>query len=240
MPNVSIIVPVFNEAENLGALSEEFEELMAGQDAMSFEVVFVDDGSTDGSLEQMRRLASKDSRYLVVRHDRNAGQSAALVSGFAVASGDIIVTLDADLQNPPGEIPKLLAALEDYDLVSGVRVTRHDNWAVRSAGKVANRVRGWVLHDGVRDVGCALKAYRRQLLVELPAFNGLHRFLPALLKARGARIVEIPVDHRPRLHGHSNYSIHGRLWRGIIDLLGVRWLISRSIHHRGAKKEEVG
>jgi dolichol-phosphate mannosyltransferase len=216
-----------------------FDRLVAAAPSWGedWEVVLVDDGSTDGSLDRMRQQARRDARYRVVRHGRNAGQSAALVSGFAVARGDVVVTLDADLQNPPAEIPRLLEALEGHDVVSGVRAKRRDTWAVRTAGKIANRVRGWVLHDGVRDVGCALKAYRREQLVELPAFNGLHRFLPALLKARGARITEVPVGHRPRAHGQSKYTIRGRLWRGIADMFGVRWLIRRSVHHRDAREE---
>jgi dolichol-phosphate mannosyltransferase len=239
MPNVSIVIPAHNEAENLALLGEELNEMMLGLHDTDFEVVLVDDGSLDASVDQMRRLASKDSRYRLLRHRRRAGQSAALISGFGAARGDVVVTLDADLQNPPGEIPKLLLALDGFDLVSGHRVDRSDSWMVRAAGKTANRVRGWVLRDGVRDVGCSLKAYRREVLVNLPEFDGLHRFLPAVLRARGARIVEVSVKHRPRAHGQSHYTILGRLWRGVFDLAGVVWLIKRSVHHRDVRKERV-
>jgi hypothetical protein len=146
--------------------------------------------------------------------------------------------MDADLQNDPADVPRLLAALAECDLVSGVRVTRHDSWLRRFSSRIANTVRRAVLHDGITDVGCSLKAYRAEYLTELPAFNGLHRFLPALVKARGGRIREVPVSHRPRRHGTSKYGVHNRLWRGIADLWGVRWLARRSVAGRHVEEIE--
>ncbi|MGH9464049.1 MAG: glycosyltransferase family 2 protein [Thermoanaerobaculia bacterium] len=236
-PDVSIVVPVYDEAENLPELMADLGRLLAAQPGTRFEVLFVDDGSTDGSLDVLRGLARGRPEVRLLHHLRNCGQSAALLSGFAAARAAIVVTMDADLQNDPADVPRLLAELVDCDLVSGVRVTRRDSWLRRISSRVANAARRAVLHDGVSDVGCSLKAYRAELLTELPAFNGLHRFLPALVKARGGRIRELPVAHRPRRHGASKYGVHNRLWRGIADLWGVRWLARRSV--AGRRVEEI-
>jgi glycosyltransferase involved in cell wall biosynthesis len=166
----------------------------------------------------------------ILRFPRNQGQSAALVAGFRAARGEVVVTLDADLQNDPADIPRLLELLGSgagCDMVSGIRQKRRDGFVRLFASRIANKVRNWVVGDSVSDVGCSLKAYRRAFLVKLPAFNGLHRFLPALFQIQGARIRELPVSHRPRVHGVSKYSINNRLWRGLHDLVGVRWLQKR-------------
>ena len=223
-PRISIVVPVCNEHENLAPLLEEIERALLGR---TFEVIFVDDGSRDGSAEKMLELQQNREHLRLLRFPRNQGQSAAMVAGFRAARGEVVVTLDADLQNDPADIPRLLELLEGCDMVSGVRARRQDSFVRLLASRIANRVRNWVVGDSVSDVGCSLKAYRRSFLVPLPAFNGLHRFLPALFQIQGARIRELPVNHRPRIHGVSKYSINNRLWRGLYDLVGVRWLQKR-------------
>ena len=227
-PDVSVVIPVYNEEENLPILADEIDRAMV-EVGRPYEVLWVDDGSTDGSLEVLRGLRSERPQQRLLHLERNRGQSAALGLGFRAARAPVVVTLDADLQNDPADIPRLLAELEGCDVVSGVRAERHDSWVRRASSRIANRVRDLVVHDGVTDVGCSLKAYRRELLLDLPTWNGMHRFLPALVKMRGARIREIPVRHRPRVHGESKYNIQNRLWRGLADLVGVRWLQSRWI-----------
>jgi glycosyltransferase involved in cell wall biosynthesis len=224
MPQVSVVVPFFNEAASLEQLARELREVLAAQ-RIDAEIIAVDDGSTDGGRQLMERIAGADPRFRVLAHARNLGQAAALLTGFAAARAPITVTLDADLQNRPADIPRLLEGLEGCDMVSGVRVDRQDVWSKRLASRIANTVRIWMLQDGVHDVGCSLKAYRTALLTDLPAFEGLHRFLPALLRARGASLREVPVGHRPRLHGESHYDLWGRLGRGLRDLYRVRRMI---------------
>jgi glycosyltransferase involved in cell wall biosynthesis len=227
-PDVSVVFPVFNEAGNLETLVKELHRALATT-GQSWEIVAVDDGSTDASLDILLQLAATHRDVRVVHLDRNAGQSAALLAGFEEARGSIVITLDADLQNDPADIPTLLGAIDVHQAVSGVRVHRQDTWLRRVASRIANRVRARLLRDGVTDVGCSLKAYRAEVLTDLPAFDGLHRFLPALLKTRGITFHEIPVRHRPRRHGVSKYGINNRLWRGLVDLAGVRWLQARGI-----------
>ncbi len=237
-PELSIVIPVFNEAGNLAPLTDELIDVLERL-GRTFEIVYVDDGSTDGSADELLRLAYHEPEVRVLRFSANAGQSAALAAGLGAAGGRFVVTLDADLQNDPADIPRLLTAMSGHDVVCGVRADRQDRLARRLAGRIANRVRRMVLRDGISDIGCSLKAYRADLLVDVPAFDGLHRFLPAILKARGARITELRVSHRPRRRGSSKYTIGGRLWRGIMDVAGVRWLVSRRIEPRAAKEIEV-
>lgn len=232
--DVSVVVPLFNEEDNLLPLIGELRAVFDRHDAR-FEAILVDDGSTDGSWARLLEASEGDERFRALRHDTHRGQSAALLTGFESSEARFVITLDADLQNVPADIPCILEVLEECDLVSGIRLDRQDSWSKRASSRIANTVRNWVLHDGVHDVGCSLKGYRRELLHDLPLFEGLHRFLPALLKARGARILEVPVRHRPRLHGESKYDISGRLRRGIVDLVRVRRLINDMGH---APKEE--
>jgi glycosyltransferase involved in cell wall biosynthesis len=230
-PQLSAVLPVYNEAQSLpGVLGELLQSLAAT--GMSHEVVLVDDGSTDGSDRCVAEAARRHPCVRAVLLERNAGQSAALAAGLLHARGDVVVTLDADGQNDPADIPRLLEVLGQADVVSGVRVGRADSWVRRLSSAVANRVRRAVLGDTVTDIGCSLKAYRRSALDGLPLFVGAHRFLPALCQLRGARLAEVPVRHRPRRHGASNYGVGNRLLRGLRDLLGVRWLKSRMIRYR--------
>ena len=230
-PDVSVVIPIYNETESLPILAEELR-LALEPTRHSYEVLFVDDGSTDGSDATMRAIAEADDHFRVLRMARNRGQSTALVVGFERARGKIIVTLDSDLQNDPADIPTLLDALDDCDLVSGVRAKRRDTWLRRVSSRVANRVRAGVLGDGITDVGCSLKAYRAEVLRHLPTFDGMHRFLPALAQIEGARVREVTVRHRPRRYGEAKYNIRNRLWRGLADLMAVFWMQKKWIDHR--------
>jgi glycosyltransferase involved in cell wall biosynthesis len=227
-PDVSIVVPVYNEERSLPDLVREIAESMASVGSI-WEAVFVDDGSTDRSRQVLRELAMRDGRLRVAAMPRNSGQSAALAAGFRLARGRSVVTLDADLQNDPADIPRLLVALEGVAMVSGVRRNRRDDWLRRVSSRIANRVRSAALDDGVTDVGCSLKAYRREFLRDLPMFSGMHRFLPTLVRWNGARLAELDVHHRPRLHGVAKYGIGNRLFRALADLRAVRWMRSRWI-----------
>jgi dolichol-phosphate mannosyltransferase len=224
-PQLSVVVPVFEEEPNLEPL---VREIAAALEPLDYELILVDDGSRDGSAATLERLAAGEPRLRVVRHARNYGQSAALLTGFAAARAEVVVTLDGDLQNDPGDVPRLLAKLDEgWDVVSGIRQRRQDTWVRRVSSRVANGVRRRLLDDGISDVGCSLKAYRAGFLRRLPPFHGMHRFLPALARLDGARVTELPVAHRPRRHGQSKYGIGNRLWRGLVDLLGVWWLKHR-------------
>ena len=230
-PQISAVDPAYNEVESLPPL---LTELRTALDATrrSWELVLVDDGSSDGTAALLLAEAASDPRLVIVRFEKNAGQSAALAAGLARARGDVVVTLDADLQNDPADIPSLLAALADADVVSGVRAKRHDSWIRRVSSRIANATRRAVIGDAITDIGCSLKAYRREALVGLPMFVGVHRFLPALCAFRGARVVEVPVHHRPRTRGVSKYGMGNRLWRGLHDLVGVSWLKRRLLRYR--------
>lgn len=230
-PEISVVIPVFNEVESLPPLAEELAKAL-GSVGRTYDVILVDDGSTDGSGAWIEERARRDPRVRGVLLERNVGQSEALAAGLRHARGNIIVTMDADGQNDPSNIPLLLKALEGADVVSGVRTPRADSWRRRASSRIANAARRAVIGDTITDVGCSLKAYRREALEDLPLFVGAHRFLPALCQFRGARVVEVPVRHRPRSRGVSKYGVGNRLFRGIRDMLGVRWLKSRMLRHK--------
>ena len=229
--DISVVVPAYNEAESL---PEFLAELRAALDRTGkrAEVVLVDDGSSDGTPAVIARERTRDARLTPLRLATNSGQSAAIAWGLARARGAVIVTLDADLQNDPSELPRVLEALNHADVVSGIRANRRDTWLRRVSSRIANDVRRAAIGDPITDIGCSFKAYRREALEGLPMFVGVHRFLPALCVFRGARLAEVPLAHRPRRHGVSKYGVHNRLWRGIHDLIGVRWLKSRLIRIR--------
>jgi dolichol-phosphate mannosyltransferase len=222
-PQVSVIIPVCNEEGNVGQLQIELELALA---EIPHELLFVDDGSVDRTLEQIAR----NSSVRILEFEKNTGQSAAIYAGLAAASGKILVLIDGDLQNDPQDIPRLLAEIEKgADLVCGYRLKRRDTWFKRAQSRIANGVRSRFTGDGVRDTGCTLKAMRRECREALIPFHGMHRFIPALIKGLGYKIVEIPVNHRPRQHGASKYNFGNRALRATIDMFGVRWFLNRQI-----------
>jgi dolichol-phosphate mannosyltransferase len=228
-PAVAVVVPVRNEAGNIASLVAEIAAALDGQ--WRFEVIYVNDGSSDGTEAELKRLMAQYHFLRRVRHQQSCGQSAAVRSGVTAARAPVIVTLDGDGQNDPAFIPAMLRALEAgaprVGLIAGQRVKRKSGGFKQLQSRIANMVRGAVLHDGTRDTGCGLKAFRRDLFLALPCFDGLHRFLPALVRREGYTIGYVDVVDRPRGAGVSNYGMWDRLWVGIFDLAGVWWLIRR-------------
>ena len=225
-PVVSVIVPLFNEEENVSILQSELNATLGGID---HEIIFVDDGSVDRTVERI--VAGQNIR--VIRFGKNAGQSAAIYAGLEAARGAIAVLIDGDLQNDPTDIPRLLAEIDrGADLVCGYRAQRKDTLVKRLTSRIANFVRSRFTKDGVRDTGCTLKAMRCECANVLVPFKGMHRFIPALVKAAGYRLVEVPVNHRPRRFGHSKYGLGNRALRATIDMFGVRWLLSRRLNYK--------
>jgi dolichol-phosphate mannosyltransferase len=227
-PYLSVVVPFFDERDNVGALHAELVAAL-GSLPGGFELVYVDDGSRDGTGEVLARLAAEDSRVRVLTLAQNAGQTAALDAGFRAARGEVIATLDGDGQNDPADLPRLLAGLERADVVNGVRRDRRDAWQRRVASRVANALRNWATGESVSDVGCSLRVMRASFVRRLKLYRGLHRFLPTLLRLEGARLAELPVNHRPRRSGASKYGIGNRLFVVLADLLAVRWMIKRQL-----------
>lgn len=225
-PRISVVVPVKNEAMNVLPLVEEIERACAA--LAPFEVIYVDDGSTDATGEQVLQARASRPWLRLIRHEASCGQSAAVRTGVLTARAPIIVTLDGDGQNDPAFIPELVAALDDpaVGLAAGQRIGRKGA-SKRWQSRIANGVRGFVLKDGTRDTGCGLKAFRRDVYLRLPYFDALHRFMPALVKREGHEIAHVDVVDRPRHAGQSNYGMFDRLWVGILDLAGVWWLIRR-------------
>ena len=225
-PTVSVVVPLFNEEESIVILQSELSAALKNFD---YEIIFVDDGSHDRTVERID--AAPNIR--VIRFEQNAGQSAAIYAGLKAARGATVVLIDGDLQNDPADIPKLLAEIvSGADLVCGYRAQRRDTLAKRLTSWIANAVRSRFTKDGVRDTGCTLKAMRRECVAALVPFKGMHRFIPALVKGAGYRLVEIPVNHRPRRFGQSKYGLGNRALRATIDMFGVRWLLSRRLNHK--------
>jgi glycosyltransferase involved in cell wall biosynthesis len=192
----------------------------------------VDDGSRDGSAERLADLAKRDERVRVLRFAENSGQSAAFAAGFQAARGEVVATLDADLQNDPADLPRLLAALDRADVVNGVRQGRRDGWVRKVSSRVGNGFRNWMTRESVSDVGCSLRVMRASYLRRVKLYRGMHRFLPTLLRLEGARVIELPVSHRPRRHGRSKYGIANRLFVGIADVFAVRWMQKRQLRWR--------
>ena len=225
-PAVSVIVPLFNEEENVSILQSELNATLGGID---HEIIFVDDGSVDRTVERI--VAGENIR--VIRLEKNTGQSAAIYAGLDAARGATAVLIDGDLQNDPADIPRLLAEINrGADLVCGYRAQRKDTLVKRLTSRIANFVRSRFTKDGVRDTGCTLKAMRCECANSLVPFKGMHRFIPALVKAAGYRLVEIPVNHRPRRFGQSKYGLGNRALRATIDMFGVRWLLSRRLNYK--------
>lgn len=228
-PGLSVVVPVRNEADNIGPLVDEIAAALTGR--WRFEVVYVNDGSSDGTGAVLKELTATRPWLRQIKHAVSCGQSAAVRTGVAASRAPLVATLDGDGQNDPSFIPALLTVLEAgaprVGLVAGQRVGRRASGSKRLQSRIANKVRGAILRDGTRDTGCGLKAFRRDVFLDLPYFDGLHRFLPALFKREGYGIGYVDVIDRPRGHGVSNYGFFDRLWVGILDLAGVWWLIRR-------------
>ena len=225
-PAVSVVVPLFNEEKNVPILQAELNAALKGFD---YEIIFVDDGSVDGTVYRIEAAPNVQ----VIRFAKNTGQSAAIYAGVTTARGATAVLIDGDLQNDPADIPRLLAEIaRGADLVCGYRARRKDTRVKRLTSWIANAVRSRFTKDGVRDTGCTLKAMRRECVSALVPFKGVHRFIPALIKGAGYRLVEIPVNHRPRRFGQTKYGFGSRALRATIDMLGVRWLLARRLNYK--------
>jgi len=231
---LSVILPAFNEADNLPIA---WSELRAVLDATGWaaEAIFVDDGSTDGSSDVIREICARDPRARLVRLKQNSGLSAALDAGFRRARGRMVVTMDTDLQNDARDIPRMLAHLHGYDAVTGWRQSRQDPWLKRASSRIANAIRNAVTSESVRDSACTLRVIRGGCLADLPRFRGFHRFIPTLLRLAGHRVLELPVNHRPRRFGVSHYGIRNRAWSAFEDLLAVRWMQSRWLRYEAVE-----
>jgi glycosyltransferase involved in cell wall biosynthesis len=231
-PALSVVVPVHNEEENVGPLVAEIRRVL-GDFPGGLEMIFVDDGSTDSTLARLQEAARRDPRIHVAHFRRNLGQTAAMAAGFRLARGRAVATLDGDLQNDPADVPALVALLKDWDVVCGVRAKRRDTWWKRQSSRIANSFRNWATRDDILDTGCTLKAYRREWLERLELYRGMHRFLPTLLKMRGARVTQVSVRHRPRLSGRTHYGTWRRLVKGLGDVWAVRWMQRNRIDWEG-------
>ncbi len=227
IPKLSVVIPLYNEEDNIAILQEELGRALAGID---YEVVLVDDGSSDRTVERIK----PDERTRLLRFEKNSGQSAAMYEGIQAARGEYIALLDGDLQNDPADVVGMIKTLEeaDVDLVCGYRAKRKDTWSKRITSRVANGVRSRFIGDGVRDTGCTLKVMRKECRRALVPFYGMHRFIPALIKGAGFRLIEMAVNHRPRRFGSSKYGLANRAIKATQDMFGVAWLLSRQLNYR--------
>jgi len=243
-PLVSIIIPVKDEGDNILSLADEIAVALETY-AWDWECVWVDDGSQDDTLSQLRSLHTREPRHTYVSFDRNHGQTAALLAGFRTARGQLLATLDGDGQNNPADLPAMIERIlaDQADMVHGVRVQRQDNWLRKLSSRIGNGFRNWLTREQVTDVGCSIRAFRRECVATFPPFEGLHRFFPTLVRMQGWRTVEVPVRHRPRLKGTTKYGIGNRLWKGLLDAFAVRWMQWRQMQYRiteqaGATQED--
>lgn len=227
---ISVVVPVYNEEENLPILVLKLLEVLKGL-RKTYEVIFVDDGSLDGSRKVLREMAARLASIRILRFKANRGLSAALIAGMREARGDILVTLDSDLQNDPADIPKLLQELDHYDMATGWRQKRDDPWLKRVSSKVGNTIRNQLSRENIQDSACTLRAFKRECIKDIWVFNGMHRFLSTLVKMKGYRIIEVPVAHHPRKFGKSKYNIRNRMVRSFVDLMVVKWMKHRRIDY---------
>jgi len=230
-PELSLVLPVYNERDNVPVLLDEIGRALPGR---TYEVIAVDDGSTDDSLDVLKSLTASRPELRVISFAANAGQSAALAAGFRAARGGIVVTLDSDLQNDPADIPALVAKLnaDGATAVVGYRLNRRDTAWKRLQSRIANGVRNWLNAETIRDTGCSLKAFRAEAVRALPMYQGMHRFLPTLIKLYGGTVVEVPVHHRPRRFGTTKYGMMNRVLRSFVDALAVRWMQRRVLRYR--------
>jgi dolichol-phosphate mannosyltransferase len=226
VPYISVVVPVYNEQDNLEPLTREIAEVLADVDR-PYEIIFVDDGSTDASPQKIEDLQRQNASIRVIRFVNNCGQTSAFDAGFKAARGEVVITMDADLQNDPHDIPAMLALIGQYDLVCGWRHKRNDDFVRRISSRIANRIRNKLSGEDIQDVGCSLKVFRREYAQRLKLFTGMHRFFPTLVKFEGGRVTEVKVNHRPRKFGTAKYGIGNRIMRSFLDLLAVCWMKKR-------------
>ncbi|HTV46994.1 MAG TPA: glycosyltransferase family 2 protein [Phycisphaerae bacterium] len=232
---LSLVAPAYNEVDNVEPLIKRIAEVFNPLPLL-FEVIIVDDAGTDGTREKLLQLAAVYPWLRVVSLEKNSGQTAAMDAGFKAARGRIWATVDADMQNDPGEIPRLMAMLgPDVDMVSGWRQKRSDNFFRKIQTYIANGIRNWLSGENIKDSACSLKVYKRQCLEGLTLYKGMHRFFPTLVKMRGYRVIEVPVSHHPRAHGITKYKFGSRVIRAFVDLLAVRWMKKRQLHYRAAE-----
>ena len=225
--DLSLVAPAFDEEESLERLHARVVEVFG--DRSDWELVLVDDGSRDGTAALIRELAARDPRVVGVFFARNCGQTAATAAGVHLARGHLIATLDADLQNDPGDLPAMIELLPGHAAVVGYRRKRHDDFVRRASSRIANAIRNRISKDAIRDTGCSLKVFRADAIRAIPLFEGMHRFLPTLLRYHGFDVVEHPVGHAPRLAGKSKYGVGNRAWRALKDLFAVRWMRGRRL-----------
>ncbi len=228
--DISVVVPVYNEEENLPVLIPQIVEVLKAL-GKTYEMIFVDDGSKDRSRRLLKEMVVQYPQIRVLGFKKNCGETAAGAAGIKEARGGIVVTIDADLQNDPKDIPRMLDHLKQYDMVTGWRQKREDSWVKRITSKIANRIRNSLSGEEIQDSGCTFRAYKRECLQEIKLYRGMHRFLPTLVKMEGYRVIEIPIAHHPRKFGVSKYTTWNRMWRAFIDLLAVKWMKSRHIHY---------
>ncbi len=233
---LSLVIPAYNEEHSIEDCVREADGVLARL-GLRYEILVVDDGSTDATFDRLRALKKSVPALRAVRFRENRGQTTAMAAGFEHARGDVVLTMDADMQNDPADIPALLERLGEWDVVCGVREGRKDRFVRKASSAIANTVRNRLTHENIRDVGCTLRAYRREYLHRIKLFEGMHRFLPTLLKLEGARVIEVPVKHRARTRGTNKYGIGNRLFKGLRDLSAVRWMQSRYIRYE--VKEEI-
>jgi dolichol-phosphate mannosyltransferase len=238
MPQLSLVIPVYNEEDNLERLYSEITEAMKSVNA-DYEVVVTDDASKDRSWEILNSIVDKDPKWRAQRFEYNCGESAASAAGMKAARGNIIITLDADLQNDPRDIPQFLEAIKNADCVCGSRVhERADNWLRRISSKIANWVRNKLSDEEITDAGCTYRAFKKECLTDIKFFRGAHRFLPTLFKMEGKKVVEISITPRERFAGESKYGVWNRLFKSFTDLLAVRWMKSRQLRYKIKEKKE--
>ncbi len=232
-PDLSVVLPVYNEEENVPILLDEIARALDGK-GWSYEIIAVDDGSRDRSLDVLRGLKANHPTLRIITFEKNSGQTAALDAGWRAARGRFVVSLDSDLQNDPADIPKMMGELQrsGADMIIGVRVNRQDTWSRRMQSKIGNGVRNWITGDRITDTGCSLKLARREAIEPVRLFTGMHRFLPTLVRHAGFKVVETPVNHRPRRFGTSKYGAMNRAFRGLADCLAVRWMSSRNLRYK--------
>lgn len=230
--SISVIVPCFNEIENVEPLVREVADVMAKMAPKSWHLIYVDDGSSDGSSQEILRIKCEFEQVELVAFKTNQGQTAAMDAGIRHASSDLLITMDADLQNDPADIPRMIDALtDDVGAVVGVRTKRQDSWVRRASSRIANWVRNKLSNETITDTGCSLKVFRRECFEKIKLFEGMHRFLPTLVKMEGHRVIEVPVNHRPRTRGESKYGVWNRVFKSFTDLLAVRWMKKRILRY---------